>query len=96
MADTCRTCRRRILWAKSVTTGSAIPLDPEPVDPDSRGALLLIQGWAYSVDEAARRWSEKDGVSTRAARAQVCWDHPAHLSHFATCPQADQHRRTRR
>jgi hypothetical protein len=28
----CRSCDERIIWAKSATSGKAIPIDAEPVD----------------------------------------------------------------
>lgn len=80
MSDTCRSCHAAVVWALT-TDGQRMPLDAQPVERE--GAVL-----------AARR--EPDG--SLAVRSVTLlgelWpdEHPAR-SHFATCPQADRHRR---
>lgn len=86
----CSSCGARVLWATTVATRSAIPLDPEPVDVGTPGALVVVtQGpkrWAYGPKVLAILLLERLPDSKVA-------DYPHHLSHFATCPNANTHRR---
>lgn len=41
MSDLCSACGARILWARSASTGRAMPLDPMPSE---RGNITLAQG----------------------------------------------------
>jgi hypothetical protein len=82
VVNTCRTCRAPILWAVTIA-GNSIPVDPEPV-PDGNIELLdrselRMQPRAVVIDPAQ--------TSLDAA--------PRYVSHFVTCPQADQHRKAR-
>lgn len=93
MSATCKSCSARVIWAMT-GTGSRMPLDAEPLGPGApeAGSFILIR----DEDEAVRHdlfggrepqlWAMRyiavrDGVRTR------------YRSHFATCPQADEHRR---
>lgn len=40
----CRTCKAPILWVRSATTGSLMPLDAEPVED---GNIWLVDGMAH-------------------------------------------------
>lgn len=76
----CRSCDAPIIWAKS-PAGKAMPIDAEPV-PDGN-VLLVANGSATPnaiVVEADHQWAE-------GARR--------YKSHFATCPNAASHRRSR-
>lgn len=84
MSDTCRSCRAPIRWAVT-TAGRRMPLDLEPV-PDGN---VVIEG-------------EKDGVPVVRVLhrdeqpALFEADQPERFtSHFASCPDADRHRRPR-
>jgi hypothetical protein len=81
MTATCRSCRAPIWWCRT-PTGRSIPVDPEPV---SQGNLVVGERTAYAG---------------RAARVLRSGEEPAegetrHVSHFATCPDADRHRSAR-
>lgn len=73
----CRSCGADVLWAKT-DAGKSMPLDPEPVDD---GNVLL-----YRTPEGLRAvvMSKGDHVPDNASR---------HKTHFATCPNAERHRR---
>lgn len=78
--NTCRSCDASIVWADT-SSGSRMPVDAEPV-PD--GNLVLTypspgRALALVVDPAQL----------------LLDDPPRYRSHFATCPNADQHRRNR-
>lgn len=83
--DRCRSCKAPIVWATSLATGKAkrIPLDPDP-DP-KRGNIvltedLLAQGpVAHYLDNAAAASASVNGETL-------------YLSHFVTCPDADEWR----
>ena len=77
MSD-CRTCGAPILWAKT-ERGKNIPLDPEPCD-DGNLAVSSVPGGLLA---------RAVGANSPALLAGL----PRHVSHFVTCPQADQHRK---
>lgn len=78
----CKTCRASVVW---VTTekGEAMPVDAAPV----RGGNIRLEGSA-ARPTAVYVEPLLESEEQRAA--------PHYVSHFATCPQAAQHRRTRR
>lgn len=83
--ERCRSCGAPIIWAQTVN-GKAMPIDAEPV-PD--GNVLLT----------GRRVETRRG--TLAPECRVEGDTPMfpdgadrYMSHFATCPQADQWRKS--
>ena len=93
MSDRCRSCGAQIFWAVTAN-GKRMPLDAQPhpegnlvlrtqAGPDGQEALddpLLC----LSVAAVAKL--EEHGIPARLGE-------PRYLSHFATCPQAGQHRR---
>ncbi|MEZ5152095.1 hypothetical protein [Rhodococcus zopfii] len=80
--EKCRSCRHQIVWAQTVN-GKAMPLD---VEPSERGnvAVDLVFGVLH-----AGVVSGPDRDSLRAAKR------PLYLSHFTTCPHADNWRNNR-
>jgi hypothetical protein len=79
----------------------ATPFDPEPVLPGTHGAMYLVpspsdpdQFHAYSAAELPARIAAKLDLPADQALARA-EEFPMHISHFATCPQAAQHRRKR-
>lgn len=79
MRSHCSTCERPLLWAWS-EHGKRIPIDPEPTT-DGNIVLRRIATGADSVAHVLGRDEETD--------------EERYTSHFATCPQADTHRRRR-
>lgn len=78
--NTCTSCGAAIVWATTMA-GKAMPLDALPVPPE--GAIL-----------AARRVGPDLEVRHITTSLELWPDeHPAR-SHYATCPNADQHRKT--
>lgn len=99
MSDRCRSCNAEVLWAKTVPAGASMPLDVREVAAGTKGALVVIYGasdraFAYGPAELAERLAKKNGYSLARAEQLVATDYPWHLSHFSTCPNADQHRRS--
>lgn len=77
----CRSCNAKIIWAKT-ENGKRIPLDAEPVLAlNVDPGLFVLQPVAGYMN--ARTLPREDGRLV------------ARQSHFATCPNADQHRRPR-
>lgn len=80
MSATCRSCQAPIVWAE--IGGKRIPLDAQPVD----GGNLAVR-------------REAGG---RLVARPITADHPplpdehAGITHFATCPNADRHRKASR
>ncbi len=77
--STCRSCRARVLWVVT-DGGKRMPVDADPV-PD--GTLVI----------ADRGADDTPHVTSVAPDALLIDDPPRYRSHFATCPNADQHRR---
>lgn len=84
---TCRSCGARILWVKT-KTGRPMPLDPP---------IVAVWDPTGGIPEGAKTITitTADGRTVRGLR-----DRPllggelvaGHISHFATCPQAKDHR----
>jgi hypothetical protein len=75
--DRCRSCRAPILWAVT-EKNRRIPLDPEPT---ADGNILLQPRGNFLLPLATVRFA-------------VQLDNPLRFkSHFATCPNAAQHRK---
>ena len=79
----CTSCGAEIFFARTMR-GRRLPLNAAP-DP-GRGEHLMAGGTAVHLRASApeeRRYAEE-----AAARNQ-----PRYLTHYATCPQAGQHRK---
>lgn len=74
----CKTCGAKINWLR-LKSGKWNPVDPGrvPYKPDEHGNLTLIT---------------MDGEVVRG-HLDIMSDQYGYTSHFATCPQADAHRR---
>src|SRR5687768_11927283 len=79
-AGNCRTCDAPIRWVRSQTSGKLMPVDPEPAE---RGSIVKVG-------------MGTDGVAIvaylRKGQLDEFDDRPRYVSHFATCPDADEHR----
>lgn len=80
----CRSCGAAVVWAVT-GTGKRLPLDAEPVD----GGNVLLAPAAPGQTPLATV------VGKRGQPSIFGDDGPRYTSHFATCPQADAHRRPR-
>jgi hypothetical protein len=78
--DTCGTCGTKVIW--TVThKGRRMMVNTDAGAPGSNLALTVVSG----------------EVRSRVVAAHLAYGNPGlHLTHFATCPQANTHRRTRR
>lgn len=76
--SSCRSCRAPIVWASTVN-GRSMPVDRDPV-PD--GNLILTYP---SPGSALALVVDPDQT--------MLDDPPRYVSHFVTCPNADQHRK---
>lgn len=90
----CRSCRARVIWAIT-ESGRPMPVDPAPVDaallPEARNGNLVL--W-YQVDGYGRPiGQQRVCIATTEQRADAAT--PLWRSHFATCPSAAEHRRTK-
>lgn len=81
--STCRSCGAKVLWVR-MPSNALMPVDP---DPHPKGNVLLPR--------------YQDGTATGVAvvlNARLREQHPdqaLHQSHFATCPFAARHRKTK-
>jgi hypothetical protein len=82
--STCGSCGARIRWATTVN-GRRMPVDDDPV-PD--GNLVLSDPAPGAYAPAVSQYVEPD-------QPTLFGDHdaPRFVSHFATCPDANKHRR---
>ena len=109
VASTCRSCDAPLRWAIT-DRGRRIPLDPAPVDLDHHGALIVVPeenlvpgagvhviDRALSLGAVIHKLISARGVTPERARELITERGlTAHVSHFATCPNARAHRRTGR
>lgn len=95
----CRSCKVDILWAHTVPLGKRIPLDETPVPHDTPGALVVVERsgnlYAYALLDLVDRMVIRDDCDAEQADRRIREEYHAHTSHFATCPDADSHRRRR-
>ena len=82
----CKSCGREIFWVKlRMGAGGKMPLDAEPV-------------WIRK-EAGGKPYFLKDGEAVHGRITGDADDDPdaevveAYMSHFATCPQANEHRR---
>ena len=73
----CNSCGAPIFWAKTIK-GRPIPLDEQP---SPRGNVVV------SEEGTALVYRDPSAIAPRYA------DSPKYLSHFATCPNAEEHRK---
>lgn len=79
--STCKSCGAPVLWAKHATTGTLMPLDPQP---SPAGNIWLVGGKRSGTVPICRVASQPVPAPEGAN---------LYTSHFATCPNAAQHRR---
>jgi hypothetical protein len=84
--STCRSCGAKVIWARTATSGKPMPVDAEPVDG---GNVLLSQVVAGVGTPTAT-------VVGNTVQPSIFGDDgPRYVSHFSTCPRADEHRTPR-
>lgn len=78
----CSSCGAEITWGKTASEKS-IPLDPESlnVHPDPQGDVVIITDDGRYIRGKSVGDANEDGYEV------------GRVSHFSTCPNADQHRR---
>jgi hypothetical protein len=76
---TCRSCGAPVVWFRT-PRGRATPVDPAP---NPKGNVELLH------DGTCRVHGPVDAEAAQLAGAEL------YVSHFATCPDAPQHRRRR-
>lgn len=79
----CRSCTAEVFWARTAS-GKLIPIDAEPVD-------------GGNVHVVTRR-ADGTPATIRVATQDELGIHPdksTYVSHFATCPSANEHRSKR-
>jgi hypothetical protein len=90
----CRSCGAGVLWAET-QSGKRVPLDVELCDPTDKGAQIVARDGSEVYVRPYRKAVElvalRQAVSEQRARELVA-EMEAHLTHFATCEYADQHR----
>lgn len=74
---TCRSCDAEIEWVENEKSGKNMPLD---LDPAPGGNIVIVgrKAGSHGMVNVARYVGAGKGTRT---------------SHFATCPEADSHRR---
>lgn len=83
---TCRSCHAAVIWAKT-RAGKTMPLDHEPREDGNFFVSLPVDVSAPIVAVPVNEQStEAAGYRRDPTRSRF-------VSHFATCPNADQHRR---
>lgn len=79
----CDSCDAPIFWAQNLRTGKPGPIDAAVSDA---GNILLFRRKSEGRQKFYRVLSGDDLIQARLE------DKPLHTSHFATCPNAQQHR----
>lgn len=83
----CRSCSAPIIWARAEASDRWMPMDAEPVNNTAKGTVFVLMGW------------DDPPVATRfdpnASDDPLAPIRDRYVSHFATCPNANDHRGTR-
>jgi len=85
----CTTCGRPMIWCQARRSHKSLPVDPEP---RADGNLFAVIGRGYKGAPLIDTTNQLPDPDLFTDTADVI---PRYVSHFATCPQADQHRRAR-
>lgn len=80
--STCRSCRREIEWVVVSKSGKNMPIDPFPRDDGNIAKLPTTD--ARTGNTLVEYVMGGGGLFD---------SRPLYVSHFTTCPDADQHRR---
>jgi hypothetical protein len=80
----CKSCRANVRWVTLQPSGKRNPIDPSPA-PTGNIKLVGVNDWTQEAVVLS-------GLTLDQARANGT---PLYLSHFATCPNAKQHRAKR-
>ena len=83
MIALCRSCRAAIIWAETVN-GARVPIDE---GPDPNGIIVL--------EEEGRRTPLARYLTKEQREQPPAKGEERFTSHFATCPNSEQHRRKR-
>jgi hypothetical protein len=98
----CRSCQAPI-WFGLTEKGRRMPLDPAPVE-DGNVVIVTLEGRMETevanlgrarAQRANAGDAELPRVRTLRNGEHVPADLPTYVSHFATCPEAQSHRRTK-
>jgi hypothetical protein len=81
--ETCGSCRRPIIWAITEKKLRRMPVDPEPPSKGGNVELIPRKGIAAPIAKVLN-------VTQQFGRTGL------RTSHFATCPNAQQHRQAGR
>lgn len=77
----CRSCGAPIVWVMIAKSGKKMPVDRDPV---ADGNIRLL-ATSHSDGTPLVAYVKRDDLETLP--------HERHVSHFATCPNAAEHRR---
>lgn len=90
----CSSCGAEIYWCISTTSGTAVPIDADPVE---NGNVLLSVASRDCVVGEARRVIFKGELLARVLKKddEVTPGRRRYVSHFATCPNSKAHRKAR-
>ena len=86
MSDFCRSCFQPIRWVET-ENGKRMPLDPDPVP----GGNVIIDREGVGQAPPVVRVLSSAGQTMIGFDAELL----TYVSHFATCPNAADHRRSR-
>lgn len=82
--STCRSCEREIEWVVVAKSGKSMPIDPFPAEGGNIAKLPTLDG------RTGNRL-----VEYVTAGGMLLDERELYVSHFSSCPNADQHRRAR-
>lgn len=85
MTGSCRSCHAPVVWVITAA-GASMPLDPEPVV----GGNIEYTGRTRRTRNGGMA-PEVSYVPTQGSL--IPEDTPRYVSHFATCPNAQEHRK---
>ena len=82
--STCRSCGESIIWT-TLPSGKKCPMDAEPIN------LALVPSPSTPCYDLEWDNQGKDVEATKWDRAEILESTQFYISHFSTCPQAQEH-----
>lgn len=75
-------CLTRVIWAKT-ENGKWMPLNPNPVDPGTKNARVLIGNISHGQVSAVERIAEMYNCDSARAYELAMTEYPWHVTHIA-------------
>lgn len=91
----CKACEAPIRWARNIDTDRGVPLDPDAIDPTTLDSTrgLVVEADDDRIADAGVTLRRGELAIHHLRNGEQPEGRTAYLTHFVTCPNADQFRK---